>query len=1000
MDHSSVRRPTTSVATKLGVSGLRYGATRTSEWMLLCLIYLITTVGITILTTTTTIQYIAISMLEAVSAPPCQQHHCRVRKSLALGVWSYRRRLLAVQSPFCNDASQNPLLCAPQAEGLDHMFDEREFANQLYNRWRRRETYKVSLDDRHRQRNSRYKRKYHYYRQHDPQCGEEEEKNNGQEEEEKKNGQKAEEKKNEPHYEHDYYLNHSCNLRTPEQNLESKPQEHRVSIYRLPSFLQEISLKMAPSERSDSANSPPVTPITIHSIVGIMPRPGQPGALSFDGKGISDFLKDWNNECDEYGLSGTQKCKKLPRYCDKEIGEAIEKLQGYIDGDWKLFQKELKKLFWQTDPPKDTATALFKLINDARTGKISVDMYVLRYTNVTDSLVKKNAMSKFDRNVRLLEGLSEEIQSKVFEYCSEKRWRMLEHDVETTEPEFEEVREVVLEKAKMLERRKLFISGRVTGAGYAGFGASETPTSTATASTIPTTVTSPVPAPSDSMAELTKQVSKLALILEGQPPQQPASVSTPASSSRRKQWEPRCKWCDSVDHTQQCSELKNAIEMGQVGFNEKGRIKLMSTGEELPTMYGKGGMKIFLKYRTATTATVTTSSATAASAPVTPAISNAITFDDRAVGSLGEKDGSVRVTLLDFENGIRTDQIIDVEANEKRKRTALDHTRRVRSRIDDSQTEGSPTVQNPQPSQSSDRPAPNYGYPPPARPNDVPNEGTEVTNDDTQAERAPTNKPKYRLGSELGRSITTEEVGKKIMEAPIQLRMSELLAVSTDVSNFIHEQTRKKRIPITEAASQAMLKEGMEDVVSADANLTQVSAVEKSLYACPSARTKACLDDKVEVEALLDDGSELNIMAKVAFEQLQHPIDTEINWRINGYDTKAEEEIADLEKKGNLIGVCHDVLVDIGGVAVKQHIFVVRHLSTDLILGRPWERMTRAQKTNRDDGSYVIKIKSPDGRRMVEFIAVPAHHERIREYVRPDERGNMETTLKEPGVRH
>jgi len=285
------------------------------------------------------------------------------------------------------------------------------------------------------------------------------------------------------------------------------------------------------------------------------------------------------------------------------------------------------------------------------------------------------------------------------------------------------------------------------------------------------------------------------------------------------------------------------------------------------------------------------------------------------------------------------------------------------------------------------------------RPNDVPNEGTEVTNDDTQAERAPTNKPKYRLGSELSQTITTEEVGKKIMEAPIQLRMSELLAVSTDVSNFIHEQTRKKRIPITEAASQAMLKENMEDVVSADANLTQVSAVEKSLYACPSARTKACLDDKIEVEALLDDGSELNIMAK-AFEQLQHTIDTEINWRINGYDTKAEEEIADLEKKGNLIGVCHDVLVDIGGVAVKQHIFVVRHLSTDLILGRPWERMTRAQKTNRDDGSYVIKIKSPNGRRMVEFIAVPAQHERIREYVRPDERGNMETTLKEPGARH
>ena len=53
----------------------------------------------------------------------------------------------------------------------------------------------------------------------------------------------------------------------------------------------------------DSVPSDPVTPTMVHSIVGVMPRPGQPGALLFDGTGISDFLKDWNIECDEYGLS-------------------------------------------------------------------------------------------------------------------------------------------------------------------------------------------------------------------------------------------------------------------------------------------------------------------------------------------------------------------------------------------------------------------------------------------------------------------------------------------------------------------------------------------------------------------------------------------------------------------------------------------------------------------------------------------------------------------------
>ena len=81
------------------------------------------------------------------------------------------------------------------------------------------------------------------------------------------------------------------------------------------------------------------------------------------------------------------------------------------------------------------------------------------------------------------------------------------------------------------------------------------------------------------------------------------------------------------------------------------------------------------------------------------------------------------------------------------------------------------------------------------------------------------------------------------------------------------------------------------------------------------------------MEALLDDGSELSIMAKCPFEQLQHPIDTNIDWRFNGYDEKAEGEIMELGKGANLIGVCHDVLMDVGGVVVKQHIFVVKHFN-------------------------------------------------------------------------
>ena len=99
------------------------------------------------------------------------------------------------------------------------------------------------------------------------------------------------------------------------------------------------------------------------------------------------------------------------------------------------------------------------------------------------------------------------------------------------------------------------------------------------------------------------------------------------------------------------------------------------------------------------------------------------------------------------------------------------------------------------------------------------------------------------------------------------------------------------------------------------------------------------------------------------------PIDTEICWHINTYDTDTELEVA------GLIGVCHDVLIKIGGVEVKQHIFVVEYSNADLILGRPWERAIYANYINEDDGSYTVRIKSLDGLHEAVFCTVKAQHE-------------------------
>lgn len=83
-------------------------------------------------------------------------------------------------------------------------------------------------------------------------------------------------------------------------------------------------------------------------------------------------------------------------------------------------------------------------------------------------------------------------------------------------------------------------------------------------------------------------------------------------------------------------------------------------------------------------------------------------------------------------------------------------------------------------------------------------------------------------------------------------------------------------------------------------------------------------------------------MPKRTFNTLDLPIDTEINWRINGYQGSGKIGSSGTEYSGPL-GVCHDVLISVGGVDAHMPVFIVEHCDQDLLLGRPWERYVRCQ---------------------------------------------------------
>jgi hypothetical protein len=79
----------------------------------------------------------------------------------------------------------------------------------------------------------------------------------------------------------------------------------------------------------------------------------------------------------------------------------------------------------------------------------------------------------------------------------------------------------------------------------------------------------------------------------------------------------------------------------------------------------------------------------------------------------------------------------------------------------------------------------------------------------------------------------------------------------------------------------------------------------------------------------------------------------------------------------------HNVKVDVRGIEVKQHIFVASYVFAKLILGRPWDRTTRAAIfANEDHGSYTVTIRSPDNVKEFKVLASSAEHEQNQEFVR------------------
>ena len=288
--------------------------------------------------------------------------------------------------------------------------------------------------------------------------------------------------------------------------------------------------------------------------------------------------------------------------------------------------------------------------------------------------------------------MSDETRKSVLKFCTKKSWKLLTQDTGASEPNFQELKDFILIEAYNVQKTIVYDKERAVRDGKLDFSNNpEIPAisskfsakfsfkfdkfSSFRSSWIPGSTCRTYPPIFQTF--IVNRVSNERIwhnseYIEYQ-------FSTPnigrGFSSNRT---PRCIYCDSLDHRKgDCKLLTEDLRLQRVKLNEKGYIVNVATGEEIPPMYGRGGMKciIDLSQPKAPPSTPTSVSAD----------TNVIVFDDSAAyGSLG--GSSIRVTTFD-DDGVKFEEVIDADVEMKRKKDDVDKTRRVRAKLDSFQSQ-------------------------------------------------------------------------------------------------------------------------------------------------------------------------------------------------------------------------------------------------------------------------------------------------------------------------
>jgi hypothetical protein len=179
-------------------------------------------------------------------------------------------------------------------------------------------------------------------------------------------------------------------------------------------------------KESSSGASLAATPDSSTARQYIVPllTPGASGSPYFDGTRVTDFLGQYNNMCDDAGLSEISRVRHLTRYCGSDTGRYLYTLPEYRSELWKELQDLMMKEYRDQDPVQHQQSIQY--LERLKNSKMkSVKQYCRVFKTTADAVLKKKQITEYQCCLWFLQGLPESLAAKL----------MRKHGVDIEEPE-------------------------------------------------------------------------------------------------------------------------------------------------------------------------------------------------------------------------------------------------------------------------------------------------------------------------------------------------------------------------------------------------------------------------------------------------------------------------------------------------------------------------------------------------------------------------------------